>query len=41
MKKTINGKNKVVLILSILLFITFIGMLFGNILGKFIYYLLH
>lgn len=41
MKKAINGENKVVLILSILLFITFIGVLFGNMLGKFMYYIFH
>jgi len=41
MKKAINGEKKVVFILSILLFITFIGVLFGNMLGKFVYYIFH
>ncbi|GEM_PF-2015372 len=41
MKKAINGEKKFVFILSILLSITFIGVLFGNMLGKFVYYIFH
>ncbi len=41
MKKAINGEKKVEFILSILLLITFIGVLFGNILGRFVYYISH
>lgn len=41
MKRAINGKNKLMIILSVLFLIAFIGMLFGNMLGAFVYYLLH
>lgn len=41
MGKDVIIKNKVMFILGVLLLITCISMLFGNVLGRAVYYMLH